>query len=305
MAAFEELVVAVAAPTGNAALIAYAARLAELGRSRTVRFVHVADSQSDVATVREQMYADLGSTFRGTRAEVDCDVLHGPVSDRLLAYVTEFQADLVVVGSRRRKLGSRLAMVGSCPVAVLPDERPSTLSHMLIAFDFSPAAAGTLSWATDLIAADPSIRCTALHVMTHESTDLFAGHETAEAQAAEMNRILERANVHGVQIATRLVEQARGGDVGRSRPFSLAASIQGSDVAHTILSEAEACGADCVVVSTRGRSRSASILLGSVTEKVIERAELPVLIGRHGPRNLGLAEILLGHTSTAGTLKTS
>jgi nucleotide-binding universal stress UspA family protein len=304
MMTFQELVVAVGAPTGNAALIGYAARLAALGRSRTVRFVHVAEPEQDVASVRDQMYADLGSAFAQVDAEVDCDVLHGPVSDRLLAYVTEFQADLVLVGSRRRTLGARLAMVAPCSVAVLPDERHSTLSHALVAFDFSPSAAATLSWATGLIAADPSIRCTALHVMTHESTDLFAGHESAEAQAAEMQRILDAANVHGVPVASRLAHVRRGGEIGRSHPFSMAATIQGSDVAHTILDEAAACGADCVVLSTRGRSRSASILLGSVAEKVIERAEVPVLIGKQGPHNLGLVEILLGQTTT-GTLKTS
>lgn len=305
MGAFEEIVVAIGAPGGNGGLIAYAARLAGLGRSRTVRFVHVSDPDADVAAVREAMYAELGAAFAGSPAEVDCDVLHGPVSDRLLAYVTEFQADLVLVGSRRRTLGARLAMVAPCPVGVLPDERPSALSHVLVAFDFSPAAAETLSWATRLIAADPSIRCTALHVMTHESTDLFAGHESPDAQAAEMARILESANVHGVAITSRLVHPRRGADIGTKHAFSLPAAIQGSDVAQTILGEAKACGADCLVLSTRGRSRSASILLGSVAEKVVERADLPVLIGKHGPRNLGLVEILLGRATTAGTVKTS
>lgn len=305
MSAFDDLVVAVGAPGGNAALIAYAAKLAALGRSRTVRFVHVADASADVAALRAEMYADLGSAFAHTPAEVDCDVLQGPVSDRLLAYATEFQADLVLVGSQRRTLGARLAMVAPCSVAVLPDERPSPLTHVLVAFDFSPAATETLSWATRLIAADPTIRCTALHVMTHESTDLFAGHETDEAQAAEMARILEAANVHGVAITSRLARPVRGGDIGFSHPFSLPAAIQGSDVAHTILTEAAACGADCLVLSTRGRSRSASILLGSVAEKVVERAGMPVLIGKHGPRNLGLVEILLGRATTAGALKTS
>jgi nucleotide-binding universal stress UspA family protein len=305
MGTFDELVVAVGAPGGNAGLIAYAARLAALGRARTVRFVHVADPVTDATALRAQMYAELGSAFATTPAEVDCDVLHGPLSDRLLAFATEFQADLVLVGSQRRTLGARLAMVAACSVAVLPDERPSPLTHVLVAFDFSPAATETLSWATRLVAADPTIRCTALHVMTHESTELFAGHESEEAQAAEMARIIATANVHGVAIASRLARPVRGADIGTSHPFSLPAAIQGSDVAHTILSEAAACGADCVVLSTRGRSRSASILLGSVAEKVVERAEVPVLIGKHGPRNLGLVEILLGRASSASTVKTS
>jgi nucleotide-binding universal stress UspA family protein len=235
----------------------------------------------------------------------ECDVLHGSITDRLLDYVTEFQADLVLIGSKRHKLGARLAMVAPCSVAVVPNGHPPRMTHLLIAFDFSEAAADTLRWATGFAAADPSIRCTALHVMTHESTDLFAGAESEIEQAETMRRILANANRHGVEVTPRLAAVVRSTDVGRSHRFFPPAGIQGSDVAHTILAEAEACGADCVALSTRGRSRSASILLGSVTEKVIERADVPLLVGKHGGRNLGLASILLGRAGRGPDIKTN
>jgi len=299
---FDQIVVALGSPNGDQALITYAALLARLGATRTVRFVHIADPVDDAAALRAEMRANVAATAAGLARLAEFDVLHGALSDRLLDYVTEFQADLVIIGAKRRKLGARLAMVAPCSVAILPADVPARVSHVLVAFDFSHDAAETLRWATSLVAADPTIRCTALHVMTHESTDLFAGHESEAARMEAMQALLTDANRHGVDVTPRLAEVNRGGDV---ELFSLPTSIQGSDVAHTILEEAAACGADCIALSTRGRSRSASILLGSVTEKVIERASMPLLVGKPAGRRLGLAEILLGRTASAAGVKTN
>lgn len=306
MTGFEQMVVAMGSPDGDAALIAYAGMLARVGCTREVRFVHVSeDASADAAALRAQMRAQVAAHFKGSSASATCDVLHGSLTDRLFSYVTEFQADLVIIGSRKHKLAARLAMVAPCSVAVVPNDHPATLTHLMVAVDFSESAAAALQWATGLLEGDRSIRCTALHVITHESTDLFAGAESDEQQAEAMRKILASAHRGGVPVEPRLASVSRTTEVGRSHRFSLPASIQGSDVAHTILTEAEACGADCIALSTRGRSRSASILLGSVTEKVIERGEIPLLIGKHSGKNLGLASILLGRAGGHSGIKTN
>jgi len=297
---FDQLVVALGSPSDDRGLIAYAAWLARLGGSRTVRFVHVADPDEDAAALRAQMRANVTATAPSLQGPAEYDVVHGALTDRLLGYIDEFQADLIILGAKRHKLGTRLAMVAPCSVAVLPSDVAPRISHVLVAIDFSHDAAATMRWASSLIAADPSIRCTVLHVMTHESTLLFAGHESQEAQIEAMRGLLSEANRDGVGIVPRLAEVRRG-----SEGFSLPSSVQGADVAHTILEEAKACGADCIALSTRGRSRSASILLGSVAEKVMERSSLPLLVGKPAGRRVGLAEILLGRTASAAGLKTS
>lgn len=305
MTDFDQLVVALGSVDGDSSLIAYGAMLARLGGAKEVRFVHVTEPSAQSPELRSRMREHVATYFRGSTASVECDVLHGSLTDRLLDYVTEFQADLILIGSKKHKLGARLAMVAPCSVAVVPNGYPPKLSHLMVTFDFSNAAALTLQWSTRLVAGDPSIRCTALHVMTHESADLFAGSESEPEQAETMNRILAGANRHNVAVEPRLVQMRRTSDVGRSHPLSFAASIQGIDVAQTILEEAEACGADCIALSTRGRSKSASILLGSVTEKVIERAGVPLLVGKHGGKNLSLASILLARADASLAIKTN
>lgn len=53
------------------------------------------------------------------------------------------------------------------------------------------------------------------------------------------------------------------------------------DVAPTILKEADEIGADLIVMGTHGRKGLAHFLLGSVAEKVIREANVPVLTVRH------------------------
>lgn len=297
---FDQLVVALGSPSGDKGLIAYAALLARLGGSRTVRFVHVADPDEDSAALRAQMRITVTATAPSLLGLAEYDVVHGALTDRLLAYIDEFQADITIIGAKRHKLGVRLAMVAPCSVAVLPNDVAPRISHVLVAVDFSHDAAATMRWASSLIAADPSIRCTALHVMTHESNFLFAGHESEEAQMQAMRGLLTEANRDGAEVVPRLAEVRRSSEI-----LSLPSSVHGSDVANTVLEEAKACGADCIALSTRGRSRSASILLGSVAEMVMERSSLPLLVGKPAGRRLGLADILLGRTASAAGLKTS
>ena len=68
------------------------------------------------------------------------------------------------------------------------------------------------------------------------------------------------------------------------------------DIARTIHRVASEQAVDLKVMSTRGRSRSAAILLGSVTEGVITEARTPVLAVKHFGAQLGLLQVLLDRT---------
>jgi nucleotide-binding universal stress UspA family protein len=59
--------------------------------------------------------------------------------------------------------------------------------------------------------------------------------------------------------------------------------IQGFDVATGIVEEAEAVGADIIVVGSHGRKGVARALMGSVAERVVRSATCPVLVHRAPP----------------------
>ncbi len=68
---------------------------------------------------------------------------------------------------------------------------------------------------------------------------------------------------------------------------------EGVNVAHTIGRVAQRQGADLIVMATRGRSRSAAILLGSVTEEMIIETRVPLLAVKHFGARLSVLQALL------------
>jgi nucleotide-binding universal stress UspA family protein len=62
---------------------------------------------------------------------------------------------------------------------------------------------------------------------------------------------------------------------------------ESSHVSDTILRIASQMSADLIVMGTRGRSRSAGILLGCETDRVLTHSTVPVLAIKRAGENLG------------------
>jgi nucleotide-binding universal stress UspA family protein len=60
-------------------------------------------------------------------------------------------------------------------------------------------------------------------------------------------------------------------------------SVRDGSAHRAILREADAVGADLIVMGTHGRTGVGRVLLGSVTERVVRRADAPVLSVRYHP----------------------
>jgi nucleotide-binding universal stress UspA family protein len=71
-------------------------------------------------------------------------------------------------------------------------------------------------------------------------------------------------------------------------------AIEGADVALAIAAAAERENCGLILIGTRGRSRSASILLGSVTEKVIQFSSRAVLALRSAESHKNFLQHLFG-----------
>ena len=269
-------------------LIRYAALIARLGTATEVRFVHVLPSASGTAPApsHDEALADVQGRvrdhFTGVAADVRvaCDVLKGPLLDRLLAYAAEQEVDLLFVGHRhghpgRSSLARRLAMKAPCSVWMVPEGARAALDLILVPVDFSDHAADTLQVAASLTRLAGSAECRALHVYFNEATVTYEDYDQVlrGREQEAFDQFLAPVNTHGVPV-TPVFEP-------------------GANVAHVIHRVAAEQGADLIVMGTRGRSRSASILLGSVTEETIIDTRLPLLVVKHYGARLGLLQVLL------------
>jgi len=78
---------------------------------------------------------------------------------------------------------------------------------------------------------------------------------------------------------------------------------EGTNVAHTIQRVAQEQNIGLKVMATRGRSRSTTMLLGSVTAGVIIEACTPVLVVKHFDARLGVLQVLMDRRFRQGEIR--
>jgi nucleotide-binding universal stress UspA family protein len=288
MQRYQRLMVGLTCPEADGDLIRYAAMIARLDTTREIRFVHVlpmsgncpipADYESARARVESAVQPHCADTS-GT-LQVTCDVLTGPLTDRLLTHVAESHVDLLFVGEHRgpadqRALVRRLAMKAPCSVWFVPDGCRASFHRLLVPIDFSDHSAESLRVAASMARLQGRGECLALHVyfneaaITYEEYDLVLRGQEEHAY----RKFVAPVNCQGVKV----------------RPVF----EEGPRVSHVIGQVAAEQHADLIVMGTRGRSRSAAILLGSVTEDVIRETRWPLLAVKHFGARLGVVQALL------------
>ncbi|MET8371132.1 universal stress protein [Micromonospora profundi] len=223
----------------------------------------------------ERTAADLADRWPGLSVEVR-QVAGGPGATMV---EESRRADLVVVGSRGLggfvglllgSVGAQVAAHAHCPVLVVrPDEQPIDMdAPVLVGVDGSEASRLAAGYG----AAEATLRKVPL-VLVHvgpPGEDRATPEEIEESQAA-----YQAEAVRLLADASAAVRAEYPDLVVREHPVRAAGAAQG-------LIEASAT-ASLLVVGTRGRHGFTGLLLGSVSQAVIQHAHCPVLVAHPYP----------------------
>lgn len=281
----QRFLVALSLTDADASLLQYAALLAKLGLGSHYHFVHVQTSggtakTATTADLQMQLDAKVAAHFAECSAPIcTTQVVTGVRVDSLIDVATRERCDAILLGHRRarsgrRALAQRLAMIAPSSVWLVPEGSPARLQQILAPVDLSEHSADSLSVAASIAKAAPSATLRAMHVYFNES--ILQYDETAQDlrkhEEGGFEQFLAQANTHDVVVEPLLLEAA--------------------DPAKAILRVAEESHADLIVMSTRGRSVAASILLGSVTGQVLAQSPSPVLAVKHFGAMMGLFQTL-------------
>lgn len=291
MKRYQHLMVALARAEGDTELLAYAGMLANRLRPGKIDFVHVlpdADAESEDEPGGDQGSAaqEIQDRVRSSLGDVEgvetvCHILRGPLMDRLLEFVAERGTEMILVGHRkqrggRRALARRLATKAPCSIWMAPEGSPAQLDRILIPIDFSERSADALATGTALAASCGIKECTALHVFTRTGIMSYEDYDEKILKAQqdqEFSRFIGSIDRSGVKVVPRFEE--------------------GQSVPEVICRVAEEEKADLVVMATRGRTRAASILLGSEAEQTIIETKGPILAVKHFGERMSLLQVLL------------
>jgi nucleotide-binding universal stress UspA family protein len=267
------------------AAIPYALAIAERAHCK-VRFVLVHPGQYPPLMIEPaSVYLkNLTRRFRGQLGRrLSSIILNGPVAPALVKHAQEIGADLVVMnthgwgGLRRAWLGSvtdQLIRTIEIPVLVTrPGEgdalRSFDLSKILVPLDGSLTAEVALPPATAM-AQLWNAEVTLLLVVRPNAEDTVA----AAASPVAYNDELTSRTGSGQEYVGQVVERARLS--GAKVSGVIVVGTMG--VAQNLIAFAKQGGVSLIAMATHGRGGVSRLVLGSVTNKVVQTAGVPVLV---------------------------
>jgi SulP family sulfate permease len=284
---FGRPLVALSLSDPDAELLRYAAAVVVRDDATAVRFLHVLAPKAGVVAGearRSRAQADVEALIEqhapGLMQQAVIEIREGARIDGVLQSAAEHGSDVILLGHRRgrsgrRSLARRLALMAPSSVWLVPQGSAATLTHLLVPTDFSDHSLDALRLALEVAGARGLPRLTSVHVRFDSSLSMYPEHsaEFAIAEEEDFTRFLAGVDVRGVQVDPVFEDSAQP--------------------TIAILRVAERVKADLIVMSTRGRSAAAAVLLGSVTSEVMAASHLPVLAVKHYGRQLSMRDVLL------------
>jgi nucleotide-binding universal stress UspA family protein len=233
----------------------------------------------------EERDADAQDAVESTRAvldgvdEVRTAVLRGTPSETILDYATDNDVEVIAMGTHGRtgidrlvagSVTERVLRLADVPVMAVraAGDPPGAerYDQVLVPTDGSEAAAAAVDHGV-AVAERFDARVHAVNVVDVANLavshtygppeQLVEGLRSAGEEATE--QVAERARAAGLDVETHVVE--------------------GVPAEH-LLTYAEDSGVDLIAMGTAGRSGLERVLLGSTTERIVRRADVPVLTVR-------------------------
>ncbi len=204
-----------------------------------------------------------------TTAVVESDE---PTHEVIVDYAGKHDVDCVVMGTHGRTGAVRFALgsvtertlrVSPVPVITVPTDGvlDPAFERILVPTDGSEGARAAAEHAIELAVATGA----ALHVV-HVVDVGAVGFEGGSPG------VLEALEESGRNAIDEVVDRATGADLE-----AVEATVLSGTTARAILDYAEERDVDCIVMGTHGRTGVGRLLLGSVAERVVRLADIPVI----------------------------
>jgi nucleotide-binding universal stress UspA family protein len=285
---YEDILLPFDGSDGAAEALHHAAEIAHW-TDATIHVLFVADTARESITVVETQVVDAlvregedivdeaEKTLQTLGAEYDSDVVQGRPAQTIVEYADQYDHDLIIMpthgreGVSRYLLGSvteqvvRLASVPVLTARMQPDEQLTfPYENILVPTDGSASAARAAEHSLSLASAlDATVHVLSVVDETVLGPDVRSTISAAREQVATdaVDDFVAKAERHDVSDTVRHVE--------RGSPIEVILDTIDSNDIHA------------VVMGTAGRRGSERILLGSVAEKTVRSAPVPVITVRH------------------------
>jgi nucleotide-binding universal stress UspA family protein len=284
-------------------IISYLPIIEEIFEPDAIYFVHVAKSLTLPTRVREK-YPDLmapmdESLISDMRRKIGAHytpkgnpslhytVLEGDPIKEILNWTGIKEIDLFVMGRKREltgegKLSNRLARVAHCSIFFVPQHIRKQMKRVLVPVDFSNTSGMALDFAMKLREHH------GVEVILQNSYEVPSGYHLTGKTYEEFSEIMRK---NALDDSREFLKKHKFSEKEVTVKLCFDEEDDPGERAYEAARELKA---DLIIIASRGRSGFASILLGSVAEKMIRYdSDIPLLIVKNKKENLGFFQALL------------
>ncbi len=297
----ERLLVALDLTEMDDILIRYISKMAAYFNTEKVYFFHIADSFNLPAEVKKSYPDLLAPTDESIRDRLEkkieevwnngyscekiIEIKDGNPAYQLLRWVDIKCADLIVLGRKKEMRGEgvmaqKIAKVALASVLLVPENLPKSFETVLVPVNFSKHSRLALEEALELTERTGA-NLKIVHVFKVPSGYYKTGKSKEEfAEVMRMNAEKE---------FKKFVKR-----IDFNKELSCDFIYDADSPADTIFRYACEINADLIIMGSKGRTGIASLLLGSITEKVITHdADIPVIVVKEKGENMGFLKALM------------
>lgn len=298
----ERILVALDLTEMDELLVKYSSHLAKFLESEKVYFIHVArdlelpedlkKNYPDLMAPSDESMTDSINKLieKSWESNYNCEkvveIKEGDPSEQILKWVNIKNVDMMVMGRKRKMKGGgivpqKIAKVAQTSLMMVPEGFSFKLDKIVVSVDFSKHSKLAVEEAL-AITNDKNIKLSLVNVYrvpvgynkTGKSYDEFATIMKGHAKV-DFNEFIERNDFPEEMECHYVLDDD---DSPADKIFEFASEQN----------------ADMIVMGSKGRTGLASILLGSVAEKVITYdSEIPLMIVKEKGENMGFLKALL------------
>ena len=299
----ERLLVGLDLSEMDSVLIKYTSHLAKIFQCDKIYFFHVTKSFELPDEIRKKYPDLLAPTDESIsesiqkmvaiewESEYECEkvieVKEGNPSEQLLRWISIKEVDMLVMGRKKDLKGSgvlpgKIARVAQTSLMMVPEKAQFELKSMLVPVDFSKHSKLAMEQAISIAENDSLIKISALNVYTVP----IGYHKTGKSYG-------EFAAIMKGHAANDFREFMKRNDFPTNIDCHFILDDDDSP-ADKVFGFAKMQNADIILMGSKGRTGIASILLGSITEKVINYgSEIPLMVVKEKGENMGFLKALL------------
>lgn len=298
---YKNLLVPLNLTTIDDAAVNYASRVSKTSKAEKIYFLHVKRPTEVPKEILEEypqlldpvvenriekMKENVDAGFeRHADTQTFFEVKEGEPLEVLLKEIVDKDIDLVIAGRKTdagetRQLPIKLARKAPCSVFIIPEHSRSSISNILVPVDFSDFCANALELAVNLASTNGISAIHCLHVFRLP----IGYYKTGKSEKEFTEIMIKNAKKDFARFISNL--DLKGIEV---KPIFM----RHDKPAQAIQSEVEKNQIDMIVLGARGRNAGAGLLLGSVTENLILKTQVPIMAVKNKGTGLSFLEVLL------------